>query len=154
MTTGNQLFTDQQRQLLKAALDRIIPSEGELPGAGDLGIADFVEQAVARDPGQRRLFNDGLAQMEIAGVRRGHSSFVDLSDEQQDEALREVEANHRIFFENLVRQCYNGYYTNLTVFDAIGYNLPSVPVVGAKLELLDESLLEAQRQRPPFWTRV
>ena len=94
MTTGSQLFTEPQRQLLTAALNRIIPGEGQLPGAGDLGIADFVEQAVAGDAKQRRLFTDGLAQIEIAGVRRENTSFEQLSDEAKNEALREVEVNN------------------------------------------------------------
>jgi hypothetical protein len=152
MTTGSQLFTEQQRQLLTAALNRIIPGEGQLPGAGDLGIADFVEQAVAGDPGLRRLFTDGLAQIEIAGVRRDNSSFEELSDEAKEEALREVETNNASFFENLVRQCYNGYYTHPQIFDLIGYSLPNPSSYQPKP--FEEDLLEPQRGRAPFWRQV
>ena len=106
------------------------------------------------EPGLIRLFMQGLAAIEIAAAERGPDGFAALSGEAQDDALRSVEASHADFFEQLVLQVYNGYYTNLTVFESIGYTLPSVPAPGTKLELLDESLLEAQRQRPPFWTRV
>ena len=46
---SNQIFTEPQRQLLVAALNRLILAEGEFPGAGDLGLAAFVERAVSRE---------------------------------------------------------------------------------------------------------
>ena len=154
MSTSRQVFSPAQRELLDAVLDRLIPPEGNRPGAGTLGIGDFVEGVAVGEPGLTRLFIQGLAAIEIAAAERGSGGFAALSAEAQDDALRSVEASHANFFEQLVLQVYNGYYTNLTVFESIGYSLPSVPSPGAKLDLLDESLLEAQRQRPPFWTRV
>ena len=154
MSTSRQVFSPAQRQLLDAVLDRIIPAEGNRPGAGSVGVGNYVESVAVGEPGLIRLFVQGLAAIEIAAAERGPDGFAALSDEVKDEALRSVEASHSGFFDQLVLQVYSGYYTDLTVFDALGYTLPSVPTPGAKLELLDESLLEAQRQRPPFWTRV
>ena len=154
MSTSRQVFSPAQRQLLDAVLDRIIPAEGNRPGAGSLGISEYVESVAVGEPGLIRLFVQGLAAIEIAAAERGPDGFAALSDEVKDDVLRSVEASHGDFFDQLVLQVYSGYYTDLTVFDALGYTLPSVPTPGAKLELLDESLLEAQRQRAPFWTRV
>ena len=122
-------------------------------GAGSLGIGNFVESAAVGEPGLTRMFVQGLAAIEIAAAERGADGFGALSDEAKDTTLQAVEQSHGVF-DQLILQTYNGYYTDLTVFESIGYNLPSVPVPGTKLELLDETLLEAQRQRPPFWTRV
>ena len=154
MSTSRQVFSPAQRQLLDAVLDRIIPPADNRPGAGSLGIGDFVESVAVGEPGLIRLFMQGLAAIEIAAAERGPEGFAALSNDAKDEALRSVEASHADFFDQLVLQVYNGYYTNLTVFDSIGYSVPSPSVPGVKLELLDETLLEAQRQRPPFWTRV
>lgn len=154
MSTSRQVFSSAQRELLDAVLDRIIPPQDNRPGAGSLGIGDFVESVAVGEPGLIRLFMQGLAAIEISAAERGPEGFAALSNDAKDDALRSVGASHSDFFEQLVLQVYNGYYTNLTVFDSIGYNLPSVPEPGVKLELLDDSLLEAQRQRPPFWTRV
>ena len=154
MSASRQVFSAAQRQALDAALNRIIPPQGDRPGAGDLGIGGFVESVAVGEPGLTRLFVQGLAAIEIAAAERGPDGFAALSGESQDAALQAVEASHAEFFDQLVLQVYNGYYTNLTVLDAVGYDIPSPPVPGAKLELLDETLLEAQRQRPPFWTRV
>ncbi len=154
MSTSRQVFSPAQRELLDSVLDRIIPAEGNRPGAGSVGVGNYVESVAVGEPGLIRLFVQGLAAIEIAAAERGPDGFAALSDEVKDEALRSVEASRGGFFDQLVLQVYSGYYTDLTVFDALGYTLPSVPTPGAKLELLDESLLEAQRQRAPFWTRV
>ena len=67
--------------------------------------------------------------------------------------MRSVESSNPAFFDELVRQTYNGYYTNTNVFEAIGYSAAQ-PAIDGQPELLDETLLEKQRQRAPFWTRV
>lgn len=154
MSTSRQVFSPAQRQLLDAALDRLIPPQENRPGAGALSVGDFVESVAVGEPGLTRMFVQGLAAIEIAAAERGPDGFAALSGDAKDATLRAVEQSHTDFFEQLILQTYNGYYTNLTVFESIGYTLPSVPAPGTKLELLDENLLEAQRQRPPFWTRV
>ena len=154
MSTSQKVFSPAQRELLDAVMDRLIPPEGDRPGAGSLGVGDFVESVAAGEPGLIRMFVQGLSAIEIAGAERGPDGFTSLANEAKDEALRAVEQLYGDFFEQLVLQVYNGYYTNLTVFDAVGYTVSPTPEPGIKLELLDETLLEAQRQRPPFWTRV
>lgn len=154
MATANQVFTRAQKDLLTAVLNRIIPPEGELPGAGGRGLASFVEDAVAPEPHLRRLFTDGLVQIEITASRNGAPGFLGLPDDGKDTVLREVEASNPEFFEQLVRQTYNGYYTDTQIFQRLGYSLPSVDSLNEPPELLDESLLDQQRKRPPFWTQA
>ena len=154
MSASRQVFSPAQRELLDSVLDRIIPPQENRPGAGLLGVGGFVESVAAGEPGLTRLFMQGLAAIEIAAAERGPDGFAALSNQEKDAALRAVETSHANFFDQLVLQVYNGYYTNLTVFQSIGYTLPSIPAPGTKLELLDETLLEAQRERSPFWTRV
>ncbi len=154
MSTTRQVFSPSQRQLLDAVLDRIIPPQENRPGAGSLGVGKFVEGVAVGEPGLTRMFVRGLADIEIAAAESGPDGFAALTNEAKDEVLRAVEISSSDFFNQLVLQVYNGYYTDLTVFEKIGYTLPLPPASGAKLELLDETLLEAQRQRAPFWTRV
>ena len=101
MANGNQIFTQAQRDLLTNVLNRIIPQEESLPGAGDLGLAGFVEEAVAQTPHLRRLFTDGLAQIEIDATRRGATGFDELSEHAKDGTLRELESSNPDFFEQL-----------------------------------------------------
>ena len=152
MTTGTNIFTQEQRDLITAAYNRLVPARDKFPGAGDLGGAGFVEQVAANNIALRRAFADGLTQLEIAAAQRGGASFPALSSEQQDETLRDLEASQPVFFRELVRQCYNFYYTNPEVFDLIGYSMPD-PQDYQPLPF-DESLLEPVRQRGQMWRPV
>lgn len=146
------VFTEAQQALLTSALNRIIPAEGKMPGAGDLGIIEFVEKLVAPDPKLRRLVNDGLAQIAIAASMQSGQEFPELGKDAQDAVLQEVQAQQSDFFEFLLRQCYNGYYTNPQIQDLIGYQLPAPGEYEYKP--FDESLLEPQKRRAPFWTQA
>ena len=153
MTTSQRLFTQAQRDLLTGVLNRIIPAEGSLPGAGDLGVAEFVETWVSKDNQLRRRFNQGLAQIEITAAAQGRG-FLELSGPAQDVVLKQVESEQPQFFDALVLHTYNGYYTNPRVFHLIGYTQSAQAAQGQPPELLDLRLLEKQQQRAPFWRQV
>jgi len=159
---GHRIFTEEQRALLTAALNRLVPAQDKFPGAGDIGGAAYVEQAVieraaadkaaGRHPDLRRLFTEGLAQLEIAAAQRGPIPFADLPPAQQDDILRQLEAEQPDFFAALVRQGYNGYYTNPDIFELIGYTIPN-PQDYRPLPF-DECLLDPQRRRGQMWREV
>ena len=153
MTTSQRLFTQAQRDLLTGVLNRIIPAEGSLPGAGDLGVVEFVETWVSKDNQLRRRFNQGLAQIEITAAAQGRG-FLELSGPAQDVVLKQVESEQPQFFDALVLHTYNGYYTNPRVFQLIGYIQSAQAAQGQPPELLDLRLLEKQQQRAPFWRQV
>ncbi len=152
MTVSNQVFTEAQQALLTSALNRIIPADGKMPGAGDLGVMEFVENVVAPDPKLRRLVSDGLAQISIVASLQSGQEFIELGKDGQNAALKEVQAKQSAFFDFLLRQCYNGYYTHPQIQELIGYQCPAPGEYEYKP--FDESLLEPQRQRAPFWTQV
>ena len=140
--------------MLSAVLNRIIPAKDELPGAGNLGVGAYIEETVSATTSQTRLFNDGLAQIAVATGQSSAKAFEGLPDAAKDELLRSVETAHPVFFDQLVLQTYNGYYTNPEVFKIIGYEVPKLAPPGSQPELLDTSLLDQQRQREPFWKKV
>ena len=154
MPTIDRVLTDQQLALLTAVVDRIIPPEGEMPGAAEMGLPGFIEGVLVAQMAIRSQFIQGLAQIGIAASAKGQGDFEGLSGEDQDSALREVEAANSAFFDELVRQTYNGYYTNREVFQKLGIPEASAPDSGRQPELLDVTLLERQRQRAPFWRQI
>ena len=151
MTSNNSILSDAQRTLLSAVLNRIVPASGDMPAAGDLGMADFVESVAASSTGKRRTLMDGLIRIELAASERG-GSFAALAEADQTDALRAVQASSPEFFQELVTQTYRGYYTNETVCGALGYRPPN----RADYDPLpfDESLLEPVRQRGQMWTNT
>ena len=154
MSDTKQIFSQAQRDLLSEVLNRIIPPKDKLPGAGNLGIAAYIEEIVSANTGLTRRFNEGLAKISVAAGQDSTQGFSALSNTAKDDLLKAVESANPVFFDQLVLQTYNGYYTNQEVFDAIGYKLPDPPTPGAQPELLDVSLLYQQRKRKPFWKKV
>ena len=152
MPTNRQILTESQRHLLIVAFNRIIPAEGDFPGAGDLGLADSLEQTVGRTQQGIRVFLEGLAQIDITAVQEQGMEFSRLSGAEQDSTLQSVEQSHPAFFNELKRQCYNGYYTHPLLQELIGYSRTE-PGEYRPMPF-DESLLEPQKQRAPFWRRV
>src|SRR3954451_25007165 len=97
---------------MHAILNRIIPADDSLPGAGDLGLSDFVERQLALVPAVRRMFLDGIAEIALTAWLREDGAFVDLSADRQDRVLRQVEQSWPYFFEQLVGFTYAGYYVD------------------------------------------
>ncbi len=151
MTSNNSILSDAQRSLLSAVLNQIVPASGDMPGAGDLGIARFVESVAAASTGKRRLLMDGLIRIELAASERG-GAFTAIPESARVDALQSVEASSPAFFQELITQTYRGYYTNETVCGALGYRPPNRE--GYDPLPFNESLLEPVRQRGQIWTET
>jgi len=154
-TSVGAVLDAERRALLAAALDRLVPPNGDLPGAGALGVAEPIERALADSAPLRRLFLEGLLELELAA---GAGGFGQLEGEARDEALRRVEADHAAFFAALLNHAYRGYYTHPRVLSALerGTGYPARPPqpLGQAIEPWDERLLERQRRRAPFWRKT
>jgi hypothetical protein len=135
-----------QRDQLRAVLNRIIPPRPDVPGAGDLDAAASIERSLADSPDLRRLFLDGLTQIQISTS----AHFADLDAPSQTSHLERVEQEQPDFFAALVDHAYRAYYTHPAVQRAAGWQRPPQPM-GFTLPPFDPALLVHQRTRAPFW---
>jgi hypothetical protein len=98
VATGQQpaqltVLTSAEGTLVEALSERIFPAD-DTPGARALGAVYFIDRALgtfARE--QLTMFRTGLAEIGVA-VRAKHpaaTSFVSLTEQQQDEMLRAIE---------------------------------------------------------------
>jgi hypothetical protein len=148
------VLSEEQRHVLIAALDRIVPPRDGLPGAGGLGVDASIDRTLALTPTLRRLFLDGLSEIARAAERRAGSDFATRDPATQEEILHSVEAAAPAFFAALVEHTYRGYYTLPEVQAAIGYpDRPPQPL-GHALPPFREELLHLQIGREPFWRRA
>src|SRR5215213_6103409 len=69
-TTLPSVLSEEQRRMLVAALDRIVPPRDGLPGAGGLGVDASIDRTLALTPTLRRLFLDGLSDIARAAERQ------------------------------------------------------------------------------------
>lgn len=154
------MLSDEQRALLVAVLDRLVPPRddleggGRLAGAGGLGVGASIERTLALTPDLRRLFLDGLAEIEVTAARQTGSDFGALDATTQEEILRAVEEAQPAFFTALVAHTYRGYYILPEVHAAIGYESRPPQPLGYELAPFREELLTLQRGREPFWRRA
>src|SRR5258708_7066603 len=69
-TAAPGVLSDDERRLLTAVLNHIIPAGGHAPGAGDIGVSAMIERALASSATLRRLFLDGLVAIEVEAAHR------------------------------------------------------------------------------------
>lgn len=113
-------LTEQQEQTLRAAVDRLIPSD-DYPGAWESGVGDYLARQFEGD--LRPVFDDycaGLTALEAESAARFQQSFSRLSSGDQDTLLALTEAGevltawdvvpHR-FFNLLVNTTAEGFYS-------------------------------------------
>lgn len=148
------VLDSKQEALLGAVLNRLIPETGDMPGAGDLGIIATIDRTLAAYPLLRRLFCDGLVEIEVESMHEGQSGFIGLDGDRQDAVLRAVERAFPAFFTALIDHTYRGYYTHPQVYQAIGYAHRPPQPLGHELPLFDSAMLDQQRQRAPFWRHI
>lgn len=143
---------DGNRALLREVLDEIIPpsDDGSFPGAGELGVGERIEEALAERPDVAHLIQQGLASIGDLAGRRNPTGFGGLSKSERVAVLREVEAAEPVIFGVLVMQAYFGYYTDRRITERLGVRNPPQPD-GYDLELGDLRLLDPVRARPKLW---
>ena len=134
--------------LLTAALDRVVPSVGDLPGAGGLGLAEEVIKRSAAD----FRFQDALTA--VVGALPSPGDFLVLDDDGQDTALRTVESSHPDAFGLWLDVVYTVYYMQPEVHQRLNWHGRSPQPEGNTMPPWDESVLSTIRQREPFWRTV
>ena len=154
ISQGYTVLSEEQRRLLAAVLDCLVPARDGLPGAGSLGVDAAIDRTLAQTPRLRRVFLDGLAEIMATSVRQTRLEFPALDAAAQEAALRAVEEAQPAFFAALVDHAYRGYYTHPQVHAVIGYPGRAPQPQGHVLAPFREELLQLQRGRQPFWRQA
>ena len=131
-------------EILDAVLSTLLPGDGPWPDAGTLGLA----ASLRADLGDQ-------APPLGAALPEG---FATADEASRVATLRALETGQPALFERLIAVAYTVYYVDARVRATIeretGYeNRPPQPL-GYALEPFDETLLDRQRQRAPFWRQA
>ncbi|MCC6626191.1 MAG: gluconate 2-dehydrogenase subunit 3 family protein [Chloroflexi bacterium] len=148
------ILSDDQRALLAAVLNCLVPAHAGTPGAGDLGVGVLVEQTLASTPAGRRLLTDGLTAIALISGRLTRNDFAALDADAQETVLRAVEAAQPRTLATLVDYTYRGYYTHPRVQAALDFSGAPAQPGGHALPVFDPALLARQRERAPFWRKA
>ena len=135
-------FTSQQLEILTCVLDELIPpsADGQLPGAGALGLASGIAEHVARTPGALAVLAEVLDALAAEG-------FAALAGAARTAALQAFAARHPSFVPGLFAPACVRYYGEPSVALALGLEARPPHPKGYTLEPGDLGGLEAVRRR-------
>jgi gluconate 2-dehydrogenase gamma chain len=104
-----------QRKILDALIDRIIPKDELGPGAVECGVADYIDRCLADYlAAEKPLLLDGLANLDVFALRTQGVAFASLTADKQDAVLTAIENNQapnlRGFFNRARRLTLEGMF--------------------------------------------
>ena len=89
-----QFFDRGQAAIVNAATGRIIPGTPQDPGAKEAGVVIFIDEALdGYDSALQRDYIIGLDGIEAYAKSKYAKGFVELTDQQQDEILTNMQQN-------------------------------------------------------------
>lgn len=104
-----------QRKILDAFIDRIIPKDELGPGAVECGVGEYIDRCLADYlAAEKPLFLDGLANLDVFALRTQGVAFASLTADKQDAVLTAIENNQapnlRGFFNRARRLTLEGMF--------------------------------------------
>lgn len=148
-------FRGRERRVLRAAMDEIIPARDGMPAGSEVGGVEYLDRLSRQIPGLKREFDGGLAALEELSRKRFKNSFLQLSQAERVEALKEFEKLDTQKFFPTLRDCvYEAYYTQPRVWKLIGYEFHPTNQAGPRMKEFDESSLAEVRRKPRFYREV
>jgi len=150
---SQERFSRDQQHVLSAVLDEIIPpsADGALPGAGALGLAEVVDEALERTPELRPLIVAGLAAADELARGRDAEGFATLPAAERRGALEELTPTQPAFLPSLTFHAYVGYYQDARVIEALGMESRAPYPLGYEMPPDDLTLLDPVRERPKLY---
>ncbi len=141
-------FTDLEARTLASVLDHVIPpsADGRLPGAGALGIAAWIEDALRRTPELRAMIVDGLGALDELARAEDAREFAALPPDARLAAL-----HAQGFVLPLTFQAVMAYYQHPRVVEALGLEARAPHPQGYEMAPGDLTLLDAVRGRPKLY---
>ena len=132
-----ETLTGAEGATLKAIVARLIPTDGNGPGATEARAAEYIDRALGGAlAASREAYRTGLAALDAYSQASRKASFAQLPGSEQDVVLRELEtdsaagfAGSALFFNVLLTHTFQGtfgdpYYggnANFVGWDLIGY---------------------------------
>lgn len=137
----SRLLADGQLALVAVLADLIVPREGDVPSASEVGVVDVVDEWLSAPyPAQqedRAIIEPGLRWIDAEASRRFGIAFVDLSGRQQRAILDEIAFAERgtppalerpkAFFSTLRALVVGAFFTSPEGVTDLGY-IGNVPI--------------------------
>ena len=143
-----------ERELLRAAMDQIIPAGDGMPAAGAVGGLDYLDHLSSQDSDIRADLERNLTALQQLCRQHLGKGFTAISQEGQLEALKRLEKQQPDTFASLRDYVYESYYTQPQVWKLIGYEFYPTNAAGPKMKPFDESVLAKVKRMPKLYREV
>jgi hypothetical protein len=148
------VFGSNERELLRVAMDEIIPAGDGMPAASEVGGVDYLDQLASRDKQTEKELRESLAALEGLSEKDFEGSFLSLSHEKRMESLSSLENKDPGAFKALREYVYEAYYLQPRVQILIGYESHPTNQAGPHLKPFDEAILAEVRKKPKYYREV
>jgi hypothetical protein len=138
----------EDRKLLSAVLDELIPPQPEyqLAGAGREEVVQYVDDKLTQ-AGVAPMISGGLAQLTANAQAQFGKPFAQLEGKERVALLQAFEQQQPMFLQMLMMHTCFGYYQQTDVLEQLGYDpRPPFPK-GYDLDVGDEELFRNLKQR-------
>ena len=148
-------LSPEQLRALAALLDVLVPPDAErgMPGAGELGVADALEENLRQRPELAPGLEEGLARLDRLAGQRAGCAFAQLEAAGRRAVLDETTRELPAFLGLVLLQSYLAYYRHPRVLEALGLEARPPYPKGHAVPPTDFSLLDPVRRRAPFYRR-
>ncbi len=150
----NGFMSRAQRELATQVLDLMVPARYGLPGAGEIGVAGYLDGAGGASLSLRHVLIDVLIAIETVSHFEFATSFAGLSGDQKTGVLSQVESEQGPLFTEFLRRTYIGYYSESMVLDALRIDPRPPQPRGYTLAPFDHAVLERVRKRDQLYRDV
>lgn len=146
-------LNDDQRRALAPLLDGYIPrsADGTMPGAGELGIAADLDEALQRVPAMHAMLTASLAALDRLAQARGAARFTALAADQQAEVMTELSCSEHAFPPMLMLYTFGCFYKHPRILAHYGLEARAPHPEGYTVAPTDLSLLDPVRKRGPIY---
>ncbi|MGB9067862.1 MAG: gluconate 2-dehydrogenase subunit 3 family protein [Candidatus Acidiferrales bacterium] len=144
----------RESDLLRAAMDELIPAGDGMPAASEVGGLDYLDELASRDKQVAKELRESLTALEKLANRSSQKSFLALSRKQRVESLSLFEKEDAGAFKALREYVYEAYYLQPRVRTLIGYVNHPTNQVGPHVEPFDEAILAEVRKKPKYYRGV
>jgi gluconate 2-dehydrogenase gamma chain len=115
--TAATVFSPDQRRILEAFIDRLVPKDENGPGAVECGVGEYIDRSLADYlASEKTQFLDGLSALDAYARSSQGSPFAELSPDKRDAMLTAIDNNQvpnlRGFFNRVRRLTLEGMFSD------------------------------------------
>ncbi|HET9179657.1 MAG TPA: gluconate 2-dehydrogenase subunit 3 family protein [Terriglobia bacterium] len=152
---SSDTFDVQQRNLLRAAMDEIIPAGDGMPAASEVGGVEYLTRIAHENPKIKKDLLHSLGMLSELSRKGLGKEFTSLIHPERVEALKKFEAlRPRQNFAKLRDYIYEAYYTQPKVWTQLGYSFHPTNSAGPRMKPFDPSSLDRVRKMGKLYREV